>query len=57
LGHTKGARTDFAYHDDDGVLVAFRHENRKAMNPYERADIVSDQYDDWRVKNAYLWVG
>ncbi len=21
---------------------------------YERADIVSDQYDDWRVKNAYL---
>lgn len=28
------------------------------MDPYERADIVSDQYDDWRVKNAYLmgWV-
>ena len=24
------------------------------MDPYERADIVSDQYDDWRVKNAYL---
>ena len=23
------------------------------MDPYERADIVSDQYDDWRVKNAY----
>src|SRR5271167_1461830 len=22
--------------------------------PYERADIVSDQYDDWRIKNAYL---
>jgi arylsulfatase len=24
----------------------------------ERADIVSDQYDDWRVKNAYLmgWI-
>jgi hypothetical protein len=24
------------------------------MDPMERADIVSDQYDDWRVKNAYL---
>jgi hypothetical protein len=24
------------------------------MDPYERADIVSDQYDDWRVKNAFL---
>ena len=24
------------------------------MDPYERADVVSDQYDDWRVKNAYL---
>ena len=24
------------------------------MDPYERADIVSNQYDDWRVKNAYL---
>jgi hypothetical protein len=24
------------------------------MDPYERADIVSDQYDDWRIKNAYL---
>ena len=24
------------------------------MDPYERADIVSDQYDDWRVENAYL---
>jgi arylsulfatase len=24
------------------------------MDPYERADIVSDQYDDWRVRNAYL---
>jgi arylsulfatase A-like enzyme len=77
-------RTDFAYFDDDGDLVGFRHENWKAvfeeqkhpggfavwyepltayripkvfnlrMDPYERADIVSDQYDDWRVKNAYL---
>ena len=80
----KSARTDFAYYDDDGLLVAYRHENWKAvfceqkkpggfpvwyeplvcyripklynlrMDPYERADVVSDQYDDWRVKNAYL---
>jgi arylsulfatase A-like enzyme len=80
----KGARIEFAYYNDDGVMVAFRHENWKAvfcemekpggfavwytpftclripklfnlrMDPYERADIVSDQYDDWRVKNAYL---
>jgi arylsulfatase A-like enzyme len=84
----KSARTEFAYYDDDGILVAFRHENWKEvfcemekpggfavwctpftclripkifnlrMDPYERADIVSDQYDDWRIKNAYLmgWV-
>ena len=25
------------------------------MDPYERADIVSDQYNDWRTKNAYLF--
>ena len=80
----KGARIDFAYFNDDAVLVAYRHENWKAvfcqmrapggfavwyepfeclripklynlrMDPYERADIVSDQYDDWRVQNAYL---
>jgi arylsulfatase A-like enzyme len=79
-----GPRTDFAYFDDDGELVAFRHADWKAvfeeqkkpggfavwyeplttyripklfnlrMDPYERADIVSDQYDDWRVRNAYL---
>ena len=24
------------------------------MDPYERADIVSDQYDDWRTKNPFL---
>ena len=24
------------------------------MDPYERADVVSDQYYDWMVKNAYL---
>ena len=80
----KGARTDFAYFNDDGVLVAYRHDDWKAvfcqmekpggfavwytpftclripklynlrMDPYERADIVSDQYDDWRIQNAYL---
>ncbi len=84
-GKTKtDPRTDFAYFDDDGLLVAYRHGDWKAvfseqtkpgwfpvwyeplvdyripkifnlrMDPYERADIVSDQYDDWRVKNAYL---
>jgi arylsulfatase len=80
----KGARVNFAYFNDDGAMVAFRHENWKAvfceqkkpggfqvwyepftclripklynlrMDPYERADIVSDQYDDWRITNAYL---
>jgi arylsulfatase A-like enzyme len=79
-----GRRTDFAYFDDDGDLVAYRHGDWKAvfeeqkkpggfsvwyepltayripkvfnlrMDPFERADVVSDQYDDWRVKNAYL---
>jgi arylsulfatase len=24
------------------------------MDPYERADITSDQYNDWLVKNVYL---
>ena len=77
-------RRDFAYFDDDGDLVAYRHEDWKAvfaeqkkpggfavwyeplttyripkvfnlrMDPFERADITSDQYDDWRIKNAYL---
>jgi arylsulfatase len=80
----KVERTDFAYFNDDGALVAFRHGDWKAvfcemkkpggfavwyepfsclripklfnlrMDPFERADVVSDQYDDWRVKNAYL---
>ncbi len=79
-----GPRTDFAYCDDDGDLVAYRHGDWKAvfaeqkrpggfavwyepltvyripkvfnlrMDPYGRADVVSDQYDDWRIKNAYL---
>ncbi len=80
----KGERHDFAYSNDDSELVAFRHDDWKAvfcemrppggfrvwyepftclripklfnlrMDPYERADIVSDQYDDWRTQNAYL---
>ena len=80
----KGARNEFAYYNDDGVLVAYRYGDWKGvfcemtspggfkvwyepfsclripklfnlrMDPYERADIVSDQYDDWRIKNAYL---
>jgi arylsulfatase len=83
-GKGKDPRAEFAYFDDDGDLVAFRHGDWKAvfseqkkpggfavwyepltayripklfnlrMDPYERADVVSDQYDDWRVKNAYL---
>ncbi|HEY6980753.1 arylsulfatase [Reyranella sp.] len=81
---TKSARDEFAYFNDDGVLVAYRHDNWKAvfcemkhpggfavwqepfvclrvpklynlrMDPYERADIVSDEYNKWVVDNAYL---
>ncbi|HSY69082.1 MAG TPA: arylsulfatase [Edaphobacter sp.] len=77
-------RKDFYYFDDDGQLVAMRHENWKfvfceqrtkgnfnlwqddftclrlpklfnlRMDPYERADLTSDQYNDWLVKNVYL---
>jgi arylsulfatase A-like enzyme len=77
-------RKDFFYFDDDGQLVAMRHENWKfvfceqrapgnlliwanpftclrlpkiynlRMDPYERADITSDQYYDWTVRNVYL---
>jgi arylsulfatase A-like enzyme len=77
-------RKDFFYFDDDGQLVAMRHDNWKfvfceqrapgnlniwmnpftclrlpkiynlRMDPYERADITSDQYNDWLVKNVYL---
>jgi arylsulfatase A-like enzyme len=77
-------RKNFFYFDDDGQLVAMRHENWKfvfceqrapgnlniweepftclrlpkiynlRMDPYERADITSDQYNDWLVKNVYL---
>ena len=34
--------------------IAYRNYTTLRMDPYERADIISDQYDDWRVKNAYL---
>ncbi|MFZ0314285.1 MAG: arylsulfatase [Candidatus Korobacteraceae bacterium] len=77
-------RHNFFYFDDDGQLVAMRHDNWKfvfceqrakgnldiwqepftclrlpkfynlRMDPYERADITSDQYNDWRTKNIYL---
>jgi len=77
-------RKDFFYFDDDGQLVAMRHQNFKyvfceqrapgnlniwaepftclrlpklfnlRMDPYERADITSDQYNDWVVHNVYL---
>ncbi len=77
-------RKDFFYFDDDGMLVAERHENWKfvfceqravgnlniwmnpftclrlpkifnlRMDPYERADYTSDQYNDWLVHNDYL---
>jgi len=80
----KSPRRDFFYFDDDGQLVAMRHDNFKyvyceqrapgnlniweepficlrlpkifnlRMDPYERADITSDQYNDWLVHNVYL---
>ena len=79
----KGARREFAYFNDDGVLVAYRLDDWKAvfaemkypggfqvwqepftplrvpklfqlrMDPYERADIVSDQYFDWLARNDF----
>lgn len=80
----ESAREDFYYFNDDGLLVAMRYKNWKAvfceqqapggfavwkdpfvclrvpklfnlrMDPYERADVVSNQYYDWLVKNDYL---
>ncbi len=80
----KSARNEFAYFNDDGVLVAYRLDDWKAvfvemkhpggfavwqepfttlrvpklfhmrMDPYERADIVSDQYFDWFVRNDFI---
>jgi arylsulfatase len=77
-------RHDFFYFDDDGQLVAMRHDNWKIvfceqrapgnldiwqnpftclrtprlfnlrMDPYERAQITSDQYQDWVTHNVYL---
>jgi len=35
-------------------LNAEEEPERPYMDPYERADVVSDQYDDWRVENGYL---
>jgi arylsulfatase A-like enzyme len=79
-----GPRHEFFYFNDDGLLVAMRHDDWKVvfceqrepggyqvwanpftclrvpklfnlrMDPYERADIVSDQYYDWSTKNIYL---
>ncbi len=79
----KSARNEFAYFNDDGVLVAYRLGDWKAvfvemkhpggfavwqepftplrvpklynlrMDPYEQADIVSDQYFDWLVRNDF----
>jgi len=83
----KGARREFFYFDDDGVLVDMRLDDWKfvfceqrapggfavwnnpltclripkifnlRMDPYERADIVSDQYYDWTTKNVYVTYG
>ena len=80
----KSARTEFAYFNDDGVLVAYRLNDWKAvfvemkypggfqvwqepftvlripklfnlrMDPFGRADVVSDQYFDWVVRNDFL---
>ena len=77
------ARKEFAYFNDDGVLVAYRLDDWKAvfvemkhpggfqvwqepftplrvpklfhlrMDPFERADIVSDQYFDWVIRNDF----
>ncbi|KYH01816.1 arylsulfatase [Bradyrhizobium sp. DOA1] len=78
----KSARNEFAYFNDDSVLVAYRLGDYKAvftemkhpggfqvwqepfttlripkiyhlrMDPFEQADIVSDQYYDWLARNA-----
>ncbi|BAN27375.1 arylsulfatase [Caballeronia insecticola] len=84
-GQTKDSpRHEFFYFNDDGMLVAMRHDDWKVvfceqrqpggfevwanpftclrvpkffnlrMDPYERADTVSDQYYDWTMKNAYI---
>ena len=84
-GQTKDTpRHEFFYFNDDGLLVAMRHDNWKIvfceqrqpggyqvwanpftclrvpkifnlrMDPYERADSVSDQYYDWSTKNVYI---
>ncbi|MFT4119705.1 arylsulfatase [Bradyrhizobium sp.] len=80
----KSARNEFAYFNDDGVLVSYRLGDWKAvfvemkhpggfqvwmepftslrvpklfhlrMDPFERADIVSDQYFDWLARNDFI---
>ena len=44
----------FAVWYDTLYVPAHSQTLQSAHGPHERADIVSDQYDDWRVKNAYL---
>lgn len=39
---------------DPFVCLRFPKVFNLRMDPYERADITSDQYNDWLVKNAYL---
>jgi arylsulfatase A-like enzyme len=67
-GREKSPRHEFYYFNDDAMLVAVRFDNWKVvfceqrapkvfnlrMDPYERADISSDQYYDWMTKNAYV---
>jgi arylsulfatase A-like enzyme len=80
------ARNSFFYFNDDGQLVAIRHENMKLvfceqreagtlqiwrepftclrapkmynlrMDPYERADITSNTYNEWNLRLSFLAV-
>jgi arylsulfatase len=82
----KSARKEFFYFNDDGQLVALRHENWKTnfceqrvegtlqvwaepfvcqrlprlinlrMDPFERAPITSNTYNDWSIRHAFLVV-
>src|SRR5262245_4412347 len=82
----KSARREFFYFNDDGQLVALRHENWKTnfceqrvegtlqvwaepfvcqrlprlinlrMDPFERAPITSNTYQDWSIRHAFLVV-
>ena len=44
----------FAVWSDPFVCLRVPKVFNLRMDPYERADIVSDQYNDWLSKNAYL---